>query len=133
MTNGDTGAPIRPEILLVDDDQEILCSLSSFLEETGYQTASALSGREAMTSLENNNIRIVISDMMMPGITGTELATAVKEKDASIKVILITGYTGFHSPVEAIAAGADAYLTKPFELAALAAMVDKLLPVQARS
>lgn len=105
----------RGKILLVDDQQVILNLLVKVLEREGYDTITAISAEEALGLLETTNVKGVISDIMMPGMNGIELLKSIKQRNAAMPVLLITGYAGKYSMNNAKTAGADGYITKPFK------------------
>lgn len=101
--------------LVVDDDPVIRDLLFKSLSREGYNALKAESGEEALKMVAENTVSTVISDIAMPGMSGLELLKALKEKYPSIKVLLITGNAQQHSKEEAIAAGADGFISKPFK------------------
>ncbi|MDK1031719.1 MAG: sigma-54 dependent transcriptional regulator [Planctomycetia bacterium] len=100
-------------ILLVDDDQIILRSLSELLRLEGYQVETAMSFEEATGKLGAGTFQVVIADVSMPGVDGFELLKVIRNRYPDITVIMITGYGSISSAVEAIKHGAFDYLTKP--------------------
>ncbi len=102
-------------ILLVDDEKNMLASLSAILKDEGYKVSLASSGEDAIKSLEQSSFDLLISDLKMGGISGLDLLNKVKSQDLAIPVILITAYATPKSAVEAIKSGAFDYIQKPFE------------------
>jgi len=82
----------KAEILIVDDEPEIVHLLKYYLSSKGYNVVGALNGEEALSILEKEKPDLILLDLMMPGIKGTEVAKIVKEKYPNIKVIIVTGY-----------------------------------------
>ena len=78
-------------ILCVDDEDIPRMLRKLILEKQGYKVVSAASGKEALALLEEGGIHLVLSDQMMPGMTGTELTKAIKASEASMPVILVSG------------------------------------------
>lgn len=82
----------KAKILIVDDEPEIVDTLKHFLSLKGYAAIGALCGEEALNILDKENMDIILLDIMMPGLKGTEVAKIVKDKYPSIKVIVLTAY-----------------------------------------
>ncbi|MCC6153278.1 MAG: response regulator [Candidatus Hydrogenedentes bacterium] len=103
-------------ILVVDDDPGVIDLLSAFLDTRGYSVVSARNGREALGLLDAETFDLVISDIEMAEINGYELLRQTREKHPKIGIVLMTGYTESHPLSEALRAGADGYISKPFSL-----------------
>jgi len=102
-------------VLIVDDEQMIRMHLSRLVHREGLKAVTAASGTEALELLESNKVGMVISDMAMPGMSGLELLSKIKEKYPSLPVLLITGLALQFTKEKALASGADGYITKPFK------------------
>ncbi|HUU92100.1 MAG TPA: sigma-54 dependent transcriptional regulator [Phycisphaerae bacterium] len=100
-------------ILVVDDDEIILTSLSEFLRLEGYGVETASSFKEASAHLAAGAFQVVIADVSMPEVDGFELLKVTRNRYPDTAVIMITGYGTIESAVEAIKRGAFDYLTKP--------------------
>lgn len=101
-------------ILVVDDEGAIRYSVSKTLQRVGYAVSEAASGEEALDMLDAQPFDVVLTDIRMPpGIDGVELVKRIKEFDADIIVILMTGYPSLSTAVEALRLGAHDYLIKP--------------------
>src|SRR5215467_5054925 len=110
--------PISPEsesaqILVVDDEGAIRYSISKTLQRVGYQVSAAASGEEALEMLADQNFDVVLTDIRMPGLTGVELLSKIREKAPDAIVILMTGYASLGTAVESLRLGAHDYLIKP--------------------
>jgi response regulator RpfG family c-di-GMP phosphodiesterase len=103
-------------ILVVDDELGIRSVLRELLELEGYQVDLAASGEEAVASLRTRGADLVLSDLMMPGIDGIEVLRYARTLDETIGFVILTGAGTLHNSVEALRAGADDYILKPFEL-----------------
>ena len=115
-------------ILIVDDNQDMLSFVSSCMKEV-YEVRTATDGATALDVLQHEQIDLIISDVMMPGIDGFELCRRVKS-DISlshIPVILLTARTTDVSRIEGLQLGADDYLTKPFNIEVLRLRVKKFI------
>ncbi len=100
-------------VLVVDDDQIILNSLSEFLRLEGYQVEAAARFEEAVAWLDQKPFDVVVTDVSMPDVDGFELLKVCKNRHSDAAVIMITGYGTIESAVDAIKMGAYDYLTKP--------------------
>ena len=115
-------------ILIVDDNRDMLSFISSCMKED-YQVHTASDGAVALEVLQHEQIDLIVSDVMMPGIDGFELCHRVKT-DISlshIPVILLTARTTDVSRIEGLQLGADDYLTKPFNIEVLRLRVKKFI------
>jgi DNA-binding response OmpR family regulator len=83
----------KSKILVVDDEPDIADTLRHFLSAKGYDVISALSGEEALHILSEEKVDLILLDIMMPGIKGTEVAKIIKERYPHIKIIIVTGYS----------------------------------------
>jgi signal transduction histidine kinase/DNA-binding response OmpR family regulator len=115
-------------ILIVDDNQDMLSFVSSCMKEN-YQVHTATDGATALEVLQHEQIDLIISDVMMPGIDGFELCRKVKTDInlSHIPVILLTARTTDVSRIEGLQLGADDYLTKPFNIEVLRLRVKKFI------
>jgi len=113
-------------ILLVEDDASVRNSIATVLRDEGYAIQTAADGREAMEALKPGT-DLVLADLMMPNVDGRELLRWVMQNHPGTGVILMTGYGTIPQAVEAIKAGATAYLTKPLNPEELLLHVKKAL------
>lgn len=107
--------PESHKILIVDDDPYVAESLEEVLRVAGYDVSSALGGREALAIIEEPG-RVpdaIITDVVMPGVSGLDLLREVRKRKIGSAVIVLTGYGTVESAVEALRLGAADYLTKP--------------------
>ena len=103
-------------LLLVDDEENITSALTRLLRRDGYTIFRANSGPEGLALLAEHPIGVIISDQRMPGMTGTEFLSKVKEQFPDTVRIVLSGYTEFNSITDAINKGAIyKFLTKPWE------------------
>ncbi|MEE8300253.1 MAG: response regulator [Desulfatiglandales bacterium] len=117
----------RAKILVVDDDKKLVDNMVEYLTKFGYQTAAAYGGREALTSFEQGDFQLVITDLKMPEMDGMELLDAVKALDRRVVVMVITGYGTIESAVAALKKGAYDYIPKPFKMEELEVIVNRAL------
>jgi DNA-binding response OmpR family regulator len=121
---------MEKKVLVVDDEFEIRDLLSRFLTEEGYEIILASNGEEALELVERENPQVILLDIMMPGIHGVETCKRLKEKEKTrfIPVIMATALGDTYS--EAIGAGAEDFVTKPFNLTELSHRVKSILRVR---
>jgi response regulator RpfG family c-di-GMP phosphodiesterase len=115
----------RPRILVVDDERSIRDSITAYLRHTGYHVSTCADGESALETFRSDCCPLVLTDLMMPGITGHELLIKIKKIDATVEVIVMTGYGTIDSAVSSIRAGAYDYIVKPFKMEALCHVLDK--------
>ena len=104
----------KAKILVVDDEIPVCKSISSVLENERYTVDTALSGEEALKKDKESEYDVIITDLMMPGISGMELLKIVKNKRTDCKVIMVTGYPSLKTAVQSTKLGAFDYIPKPF-------------------
>lgn len=103
-------------ILLVDDEENITSALTRLLRRDGYNILRANSGQQGLELLAQHQVGVIISDQRMPGMTGTEFLTKVRELYPDTIRIVLSGYTELNSVTDAINRGAVyKFLTKPWE------------------
>ncbi|HEY0376346.1 MAG TPA: EAL domain-containing protein [Pyrinomonadaceae bacterium] len=116
----------RPRILIADDDAQIREVLHELLGED-YECAEVCSAEEALAVLRREEFDLVLSDIMMGGITGLEMVPQVLELSPDTVVIMISGEQNIESAIQALRAGAFDYITKPFDLRHVEAAVKRAL------
>ncbi|RJQ23181.1 MAG: response regulator [Nitrospiraceae bacterium] len=104
----------RKCILVVDDDQYVLESISKLLTAYGYDVVSCRSGEEALSRLVKENVKLILTDVKMPGISGVDLLALVHDADPKMPVILMTGFAELDMAIGAIKKGAFDFITKPY-------------------
>ncbi|MDP4270436.1 MAG: two-component regulator propeller domain-containing protein [Bacteroidota bacterium] len=127
----ESATPERQTILIAEDNQELRLFLKSILSHQ-YDILEAENGLEALDMAKSTIPDLIISDIMMPEMTGLELAKAIKEdiNISHIPLVLLTAKTDMDSKLEALQYGADDYITKPFSSAYLEARVENLLKLR---
>lgn len=118
-------APAEIKILAIDDDPRILRLLSHHLRQAGYQVITANNGEEGLRIVLEQSPHIVVTDWVMPELTGIDVCRALRRIDAGRKtyVLILTAREDEQQVVDAFAAGADDYVTKPFNARILIARV----------
>jgi DNA-binding response OmpR family regulator len=119
----------KPTVLIADDDLEILGLTRSLLRRRGFEVFEASDGDEAMRQLLENRPDLVILDVMMPGQSGWEVCRSIRETDSlkDMGVIMLTGVGERLNEMTSPLYGADAFLDKPFEFAALDQLISQVL------
>ena len=89
----DTARADRPKLMIVDDDVEVRIIVAEFLEDFGYNVVQACSGSQALELLpQHEDLRMIITDIRMPDMSGIELADIATRRQRDLKIILISGY-----------------------------------------
>lgn len=124
-------------VLVVEDEQSIREFVVINLKRAGYETVEAETGEEALSLFaEAPDFRIVVLDIMMPGIDGLSVCKQIRAKNSTIGIIILSAKTQEMDKVSALMMGADDYMTKPFSPTELVARVDSLnrrVELQSRS
>ena len=109
-------------ILVVDDNKEIVYSISELLKYEGYQVVKAYDGMEALDALEREKIDLILLDVMMPRLNGLSALMKLREK-SKIPVIILSAKTEESDKVSGLVLGADDYVEKPYQPAELTARI----------
>src|SRR5437763_9434238 len=119
-----------PRILVVDDNEINRDIIATRLQSHGYATLQAADGEQALAAVNEHRPDLVLLDVMMPNLDGIEACRRLKTDDAFLPVILVTARTDTKDVVAGLDAGADEYLTKPIDQAALVARVRSVLRIK---
>ena len=121
-----------PRILCVDDGPLNLSLLEAMLSPRGYQVISAVNGQQALEKIQTERIDICLLDVMMAGMDGFEVCRRIKadELHRNIPVVMITSYADMENRIRGIEAGAEDFISKPFESAEVLARIKMLLHVK---
>ncbi|WP_158284188.1 ATP-binding protein [Azospirillum sp. TSO22-1] len=116
-------------VLVVDDDEDFCAMMQTALERLGHEVVSAGDPAEALAAITEDPSLwgLVVTDQTMPGMKGTDLVRRIKATAPAVRCIICTGYSSSLNETEALAAGADAFRTKPLDLDDFAAQVDRVL------
>jgi DNA-binding NtrC family response regulator len=106
----------KSQILVVDDEELFRRALVRILSRVGHQVHEARDATEALSLLAQGGLDLVLCDVRMPGLNGLELVRQIHEIDPDLPCIVVTGFGGPESSVDALRAGAYWYLEKPFEV-----------------
>ena len=118
--------PVRPAVLLVDDDPTLLAVVSRRLIRAGYDVIAASSGPQALKRLEGAWPALVVVDLMMPGMDGFELCRRIKQI-ADLPIIVLSAVDASEAKVSALELYAEDYVTKPFDPDELVARIQRVL------
>ncbi len=112
-----------PRILITDDEEDIRWTLKALMKREGFEPLEAADGETALRIMRQELLDAVILDIRLPDKSGIEVLKEAKKFDARTPIILITGFAGLVSAEDAVSSGAYRYMTKPFEMAELLAVV----------
>lgn len=113
-------------ILVVEDDQEINRLLCHLLEQNNYCPIPALNGLEALQTLEQETVDLILLDLMLPGLHGEQLLAEIR-RAGTVPVIIVSAKTNMEGKVELLRQGADDYITKPFHTGEVLARIQACL------
>ena len=122
--NGPLG---RDRILIVDDEENVRSLLLRHLEGDGSDCVACPTALDALKKMQHQHFSLVISDVMMPGMSGMDLLRLAKQEDPETAFIMITGLMDLKTAVDSLRTGACDFITKPFELPAIRRAVDRAL------
>jgi CheY-like chemotaxis protein len=118
----------RPFVLIVDDDEVIRSLLRLTLPDEGYDLVEAEDGDQALQISDADQPALVLLDWRMPGISGEEVLTALKQRYPDVPVVVLTAEPEAKVRTQAESLGADVFMAKPFSPLQLLATVERLLP-----
>jgi DNA-binding response OmpR family regulator len=101
------------KILIVEDDAIIVTSLSMVLKSSGYFVTAVRTGKDALEKVQATHYNLVLLDIGLPDMTGTEILKKIRETNQDIIVIMITGHPHLDSSIDSVNHGADGYIVKP--------------------
>ena len=114
-------------ILVVDDEQSIVDAVATALRYEGFQVEEAYSGRDALTAVASAEPDLIVLDWMLPDIEGIEVGRRLRALGCKSAVLFLTAKDSTENKVEALRAGGDDYVTKPFSLAEIVARIQAIL------
>ncbi len=112
-------------ILLVDDEEEYVATLSERIQMRGFNSRVAPDGEQALRMIRENTYDVMVLDLRMPGIDGMAVLKAVKKMHPEVQVVMITGHGSDLDKQNALDNGAFAYMEKPVELETLIGHIKK--------
>ena len=104
------------KVLIVDDDNELRKNLSEIMTGAGYEAHQAASGREAVELAADQDFDVVLLDLIMPKMSGSDVLVELRRVSPRSRVIMITAFASIENAVDAIKRGATDYLSKPFKI-----------------
>jgi len=116
---------LTSNVLLVDDEEQFLDTLSQRLELRGIKVDTVTGGEEAMEKISAKKFDAIVLDLVMPGIDGIETLKRLKEKNPDIQIIMLTGKATIKKGIEAMKLGAEDFLEKPVDLNVLMEKIKK--------
>ena len=120
----------QARILVIDDDENITKVVAAILRDKGYSVDIAGSGNEAIKKTQKNHYDLMLIDIRLPDMEGTELLTKIRDTTPKIRKIIVTGYPTLDNAVTAVNKGADAYVMKPFDVEKMLETVKEQLEKQ---
>ena len=122
-----------PRVLVVDDEPDVLAVLVDVFEAAGYSPWFTTDSREAARLLETADFHVVVSNVLMPYLSGLQLLKLAKRRNPDIQVVLVTGNLSQELAIEALNGGASGIVRKPFNNEELLAVVSEAIGRRARS
>ncbi len=117
----------KPKILVVDDEVNVLLTMTSILQQEGYDVDGVRDGASAIKAIRERYYDLVLTDLNMPGVDGLAVLAEVRKRSPATVTLMITGYGSVESAIEAVQLGAYEYLLKPTEVADLKQAVRRSL------
>ena len=116
---------MKSRLLIVDDEEQFVEALSERLSMRGYDVTTSHTGEDAVEKITDYNFDVVILDVRLPGIEGTEVLRKIRDLKPLTEVIMLTGYGTMEIAIEGMKLGAFDFLVKPCETEDLTAKIDK--------
>ena len=117
----------QPHILIADDERSIRLMLETGLTLNGFRVTSVRTGREALDAIAAAPFDAILSDIYMPDIGGLELVDELRVKHPNLPIVLMTAQGSLQVAIEAVSRGANDFIGKPFDIAAVVALLKRLL------
>src|SRR5688572_16226881 len=117
----------RHRILVVDDERSIVDAVATALRYEGYEVEEAYTGREAIDAVTRDEPDLIVLDWMLPDLEGIEVGRRLRARGFKTAILFLTAKDATEDKVEALRAGGDDYVTKPFSLAEIVARIQSIL------
>ncbi len=114
-------------ILVIDDDPAICNFITRLMDKYDYSVIAYESSKEALDNLQEKKFDVVVTDVVMPVVSGTEILGRIRDTNPDVPVILMTGYTDFDTAVDAIKKGVFDLIIKPFKPEQIIHSIEKAL------
>jgi len=120
---------MKKKILIIEDEKMINYFLETSLKKDGFSVEIALNGQEALHKVYHNSYDLILTDMMIPNISGLELIMRIKksELNSNVAILVLSGLSSADLIVEVLAVGVNDYITKPFSIKVVMAKINQLL------
>ncbi|SES07674.1 two-component system, OmpR family, alkaline phosphatase synthesis response regulator PhoP [Gracilibacillus ureilyticus] len=118
---------MEEKVLIVDDEQSIVTLLQYNIEKSGFQTDVAYDGMEGLEKASTGEFDLIVLDLMLPGMEGTEVCKALRQKQVDTPILMLTAKDDEFDKVLGLELGADDYLTKPFSPKEVVARIKAIL------
>ena len=115
------------KLLMIEDEPGLVITMSDRLEQSGYDVTVENRGDTGLETALNGEFDLILLDIMLPGMNGFDVCTALRKKDKSTPVLMLTARGELDDKVRGLKIGADDYLTKPFEAPELLARIEALM------
>ena len=116
-----------PCILIVDDDPNLIGSISDILSAKGFEAIAALTGASALASIKQHHIDVALIDLRLEDMSGLDVLKRIKENSPEIECIFLTGHASQSSAIEAIQMGAFGFFQKPFDVDQLLLFIQRAI------
>ncbi len=113
------------KVLLIDDEEEFLATLSERMEIRGMDVSTAATAQNAVAALDNNEYDAIVLDLQMPDMNGIEMLKIIKKTHPDMQVILLTGQATLEAGIEAMKLGAMDFMEKPADINSLTEKIKK--------
>jgi DNA-binding response OmpR family regulator len=117
---------LHAKVLLVDDEEEFLNTLTKRLEMRGLKVTGATRGAEAVKLADKENFDAIVVDLAMPGMDGLETLKRIKESHPDAEIIMLSGQGTVKTSIEAMKLGAEDFLEKPVDIQELLTKIDEM-------
>ena len=118
---------VTAKMLLVEDDKDLTTIIQIWLESQGYLVEIAHNGEEGLEKLRTSKYDLAILDLELPGISGLQILSTLRSEQGTTPVLILTGRSSIEDIAIGLDAGADDYLTKPFNMKELCSRVRAML------
>ncbi len=118
---------MQPLILIIEDDERMAELIRRGLEESGYNVTLVTDGGEGLSIALDNHFDVVVTDILLPTISGLELCKKLKKANEKYPIIMLTALGTTDDKIDGFDAGADDYMVKPFEMRELTARINALI------
>jgi len=121
------GYLVKRTILIVEDEPSIVTLIKYNLEKTGFLTDVSYNGEEAIEKTKKNEYDLIVLDLMLPKMDGTEVCKTVRKSNNNVPILMLTAKDDEYNRIHGLEMGADDYLTKPFSPKELVARINAIL------